>query len=153
MANSNRDNPVMRILITLLGVALIVWGVGTVVLGVIGERDTAVITSIRRQGGERNEVIPGRYTYSIGYTFTLPNGKRVDDSTTKIGSAIYLKADGRSTTPVRYLKSAPFINTMEENTKPSFGQVALVTAGTFLIVVMNKRKENHSQDGPDFHTD
>lgn len=142
MAKSKYDNAVARILITLLGLLLVLWGVGSVVLGVVGERDTAVITSIRRQGGERNDSKPGRYTYSVGYTFTLPNGKRVDSSTTKISSAIFLRADGTSTTPVRYLKSAPFINTMEEDTKPSIGQLALVAVGNFLIIVMNKRREN-----------
>jgi len=149
MAKSNHHNPVMRILITLLGAALVLWGVGTVVLGIVGECDTAVITSIRRQGGERSDGKPGRYTYSICYTFTLPDGKSVDGSTTKISSAIYFKANGTSTAAVRYLKSAPFINTLEENTKPSFGQLALVAIGTFLMVVMNKRKEKHIVDGRD----
>lgn len=149
MAKLNSDNTIIKVLITLLGAALVIWGVGSVVLGVVGAQDTAVITSIRRQGGERNDVKPGTYTYSIGYTFTLPNGKRVESSTTKIGSAIYLKADGTSTTSVRYLKSAPFINTLEENTKPSFGQLALVGVGILLIVVINKRREISSLEGSD----
>lgn len=34
MAKSNHHNPVIRILITLLGAALILLGVGTVVLGI-----------------------------------------------------------------------------------------------------------------------
>ena len=36
MAKSSDSNIVMRIFITLLGIALILWGVGTIVLGVIG---------------------------------------------------------------------------------------------------------------------
>ena len=48
MAKSIDSNIVMRIFLTLLGIALILWGVGTVVLGVIGEKDTAVIANVRK---------------------------------------------------------------------------------------------------------
>ena len=147
METSNRKNPVMRILITLLGLAFVFWGFGSVVLGLIGERDTAVITSTRQQGGERSDGKPGRYTYSIGYTFTLPEGKSIHGSTTKIGTAIYFKADGTSTAPVRYLKQAPFINTLEENTKLSMGQFIMVVVGVFLIIVMNKKGKIDADGG------
>lgn len=142
MAKLKGNNIFMRIFITFLGVAFILWGIGTLVLGVIGERDTAVITSIRRQGGERNDGKPGRYTYQMGYTFILPSGKKVDGSAIKIGSSIYLKPNGKSTVQVRYLKGMPFINTLEESTKPSLGQLILVAVGTFLILVMKKTQGN-----------
>ncbi|MCL6559996.1 MAG: hypothetical protein K6U74_14645 [Firmicutes bacterium] len=130
---------VARLLISLLGLALMLWGISTVTLWFAGESATAVITSIHREGGERSDGKPGRYTYSIGYTFTLSDGRRVDGSAKKIGGAVYVKADGTSTAPVRYLKVAPFINTLEENTRPSFGQPALVVAGILLIIVMNRK--------------
>ena len=58
-----------RILIALLGTALILWGAGRIALGIIGEPETAIITHIRREGGERTDIKPGRYTYNISYTF------------------------------------------------------------------------------------
>jgi hypothetical protein len=60
-----------RILIALLGTALILWGAGRIALGIIGEPETAIITHIRREGGERTDGKSGRYTYNISYTFTL----------------------------------------------------------------------------------
>ena len=137
IVKSKRKKIGARILISLLGVSFILWGVGTIVLGIIGEHETAVITSIRRQGGERSDGKPGRYTYSIGYTFILPDGKRVSGSTTKIRNAVFLKTEGKSVAPVRYLKSMPTINALEEDTKPSFGQLMVIFVGTCLIVVMN----------------
>jgi hypothetical protein len=132
---------VARIFISLLGFALILYNIGSPVLGVIGERDTAIITSVRRQGGERNEVLPGRYTYSIGYTFTLPDGRQVDGSATWIGNAIYIKADSTSTIPVRYFKALPIINVPEKDTELSIGQALGVGLGVFLIYAMRQKKQ------------
>lgn len=108
-------------------------------MGIVGARDTAVITSIRRQGGERDEAIPGRYTYSIGYTFTLPEGKQVDGSTTKLAGAAFIKPDGSSTAPVRYLVCAPFINVLEAETKPTIGNLMTVGIGILMIVLINRK--------------
>jgi len=130
-----------RIFITLLGFAFIVWGLSTIALGFIGNDRTAVITDIRREGGERNEVKRGRYTYNISYTFTLPNGKSVNGFTKTVGNAIYLKADGKSKVAVKYFSFFPYINALEQDTEPGFGQLILIAIGSFLIFVMNKRKK------------
>lgn len=66
---------IARILITLLGIALVLMGVSQAILGFAGKSTSAVITDIRREGGERTDGKPGRYTYNISYTFTLPDGK------------------------------------------------------------------------------
>jgi len=130
-----------RIFITLLGFAFIVWGLATISLGFIGDDGTAVITDIRREGGERNEVKRGRYTYNISYTFTLPNGKSVNGFTKTVGNAIYLKVDGKSKAAVKYFSFFPYINALEQDTKPGFGQLILVAVGCFLIFTMNRRKK------------
>ena len=129
-------------MITLVGAALILYNVGSPLLGIIGEKGTAVVTSIRRQGGERDEIVPGRYTYSIGYTFTLPDGQRVDGSTTTISGAAYLKADGTSVMPVRYLKQAPVINIPARDTKPSAGNLISIALGILIIFVVNKKADS-----------
>ncbi|KJS21677.1 MAG: hypothetical protein VR72_09275 [Clostridiaceae bacterium BRH_c20a] len=139
MAKSSDSNIVMRIFITLLGIALILWGVGTIVLGVIGEKDTAVITNVRRQGGERTDGKSGRYSYIVSYTFKLPDGKSIDGYTTKISSGGYVKSPNTITT-VRYFRAFPYLNVLEEETKPTLGQLVLVGAGGFLIYAMNSRK-------------
>ena len=129
-----------RILITLLGIALIIYGVGMAMLGFVGTRATAVITSIRRQGGERDEAVPGRYTYSIGYRFALPDGRIVDGSTTRIGDSVYVKATETSTAPVRYFAFFPYFNALESQTGPGGGQLIVTIAGVFIIFAENRRR-------------
>jgi hypothetical protein len=55
-----KRSPFARILLSLLGVILLLYNTGAPLLGLIGEQDTAIVTSIRRQGGERNEAVRGR---------------------------------------------------------------------------------------------
>jgi hypothetical protein len=129
-----------RILITLLGIALIIYGVGMAMLGFVGTRAIAVITSIRRQGGERDEAVPGRYTYSIGYRFALPDGRIVDGSTTRIGGSVYVKATGTSTAPVRYFAFFPHFNALESHTTPCIGHLIVAIAGVFIVVAENRRR-------------
>ena len=127
-----------RIWITLLGVGLIFMGASEIALGFFGESAPGVITGIRREGGERTDGKPGRYTYNISYTFTLPDGKEINGFTKKIGDSVYLKADGTSTVRVRYFTAFPYINAMERDTGLGAGQVVLMIAGAFLIFFMNK---------------
>lgn len=129
-----------RVLITLLGAALILWAAGSLALGLFGERASAVVTHIRREGGERADAMPNRYTYNISYTFTLPDGKEISGFTKKIGGAVYLKADGTGRIAVRYLKATPYINSPEESSPFSFKQLILIGAGVFLIVQMNRKR-------------
>jgi len=138
MRRNNFKNLPARILITALGVAFILWGISTLALGFFGKKATALITDIRREGGERNETIRGQYTYIISYAFHLPDGKRISGYTRKTGGAAYLKADGKSTTQVRYFSFFPVINTQENETKPGIGQLILAAIGCFLIFIMNK---------------
>lgn len=130
-----------RILLSLLGLALILWGIGNTALGIVGGSASAVITSIRRVGGERADGKPGRYTYNISYTFTLPDGKKIDGFTEKIGDSVYLKADGTSTVRVRYFPGFPYFNAMEKDTGFGAGQVVLILTGSFLIFFMNRKRD------------
>jgi len=134
-----------RILITLIGVAFIAWGLTTLALGFVGTKATALITDIRREGGERNEVKRGRYTYNIGYTFGLPDGKNVNGVSKYVGDAVYLKADGKSKISVRYFSFFPAINALASDTKPGIGQLLFMVIGIFLIYIMNKRPKKVNQ--------
>lgn len=129
-----------HILISLLGAALILWGSMSTALCIFGEQTTAVITHIRREGGERTDVMPNRYTYNISYAFTLPDGKEIHGFTKKIGDSFYLKADGTGRIAVQYFKELPYINTPEENPPFSLKPLILSGVGIFLIVQMNRKK-------------
>ena len=148
--NSKSTKILTRLFITMIGAAFVLWGLSTVALGFFGIKGTAVITDIRRELGERNEVMPGRYTYSISYTFTLPNGNKIDGFSRKIGSAIYLKAVGKSKATIRYFSFFPSINALEKDTKPGWGQLILIAIGCFLIFIMN-RIEKIALQGHDNH--
>ena len=140
MTESNSKNILPRLLITLLGIAFILWGITDIMLGLYGKSATAVITNIRREGGERNETIRGRYTYIISYSFTLPDGKSINSYTRKIGNSVFLKPDGKSKVIVKYFSFFPYINVPEQDTKPGLSQLILVAIGGFLTYIMNKRK-------------
>ncbi len=127
-----------RVLVTLLGLGLIFMGASQAILGFVGKSASAVITDIRREGGERTDGKPGRYTYNISYSFILPDGKEINGFTKKIGDSVYLKADGTSTVRVRYFTAFPYINAMERDTGLGAGQVVLMIAGGFLIFFINK---------------
>ncbi len=129
-----------RIGISLLGIMFIFWGLITVALGIVGEKGVAVITHIRREGGERNEAIRGRYTYCIAYRFSLPDGRRIEGWTKQIGDSVFLKATGKSIRPVRYFAAFPHINALEKDTQSYWGQAVIVGIGAFLIWVMNSKR-------------
>lgn len=135
-----KNKILIRILISLLGLSFILLAVGSLALGQVGESITANVTDIRREGGERADVKPGRYTYNIVYTFTLPDGKEINGYTKKISDAVYVKADGTGKVTVRYLKAAPFINTLEDNTRLSPAQSVLAGMGVLLIILINRRR-------------
>jgi hypothetical protein len=125
-----------RIFITLLGAALILWGAGKIALGIIGEPEKAVITHIRREGGERTDIKPGRYTYNISYTFTLPDGKEINGFTKQIGDGVYRKADGTSTVQIRYLPGFPYFSALEKEVGMGVGPLVLIVAGGVLVFLM-----------------
>jgi len=128
-----------RVLISLLGVAFIFMAASEIMLGLVGKSRPAVVTSIRREGGERDEVIPGRYTYNISYTFTLPDGREISGFTKKIGDSVFLKADGKSTVQIRYLSAFPFINMLEKDSGFGMRQAILVLVGGLLIFLINHK--------------
>ena len=125
-----------RFFIIAIGLLFVTWGLLSVGLGLFGERDMAVITHIRREGGERNEVIRGRYTYAVAYAFTLPDGRRIEGTSKIIGGAVFLKATGTSRRPVRYYRFFPSINALESDTGLRTGPLAIAFVGCLLIWLM-----------------
>lgn len=125
--------PMPRLLIVVVACGLIVMGISQIALRFVGESAMATITSIRREGGERSDGRSGRYTYAIGYVFTLPSGESVPGFAKEIRDGVYLKADGSSVRTVRYFSFLPRINALETDTGLGWGQVTLVLTGFFLL--------------------
>lgn len=135
MFRINVNKKLGSIFISFIAIMFIILGLVQVSLGIIGEKDTAIITNIRRQGGERNESVPNRYTYAISYSFTLPDGEKIDGFTYKIGNAVYVKVSDSSISmiPVRYLKALPQINALDSDTGFKIGNLVLIVSGIALI--------------------
>lgn len=135
MFSSNINKKFGAAFVIFIAIMFVVSGLVRVSLGLIGEKDTALITNIRRQGGERNDSTPNRYTYSISYSFTLPNGKKVDGSTYKIGNAVYVKVSklNISKVSVRYLKVFPQINALETDSGIKMGNIIIIGAGIIIL--------------------
>jgi hypothetical protein len=91
---------------------------------------------VRREGGELTDIKPGRYTYNISYTFTLPDGKEINGFTKQIGDGVYLKADGTSTVQIRYLPGFPYFSALEKEVGMGVGPLVLIVAGGVLVFLM-----------------
>jgi len=92
-------------------------------------------------GGERNETVSNRYTYSVGYEFTLNDGTVIYGNTKVIGNA-YSAGIPMGPTAVRYLKVFPSLNALEVDAIFSMGTVILAAAGILLLVVALRREGN-----------
>lgn len=141
--------PMPRLLIVVVAYGLIIMGISQIALRFFGDPAVATITSMRREGGERSDGKSGRYTYAIGYVFTLPNGDKVEGFAKEIGAGVYLKADGSSVRAVRYFSRLPRIKALESNTGLGLGQVTLVLAGLFLpysVRVVSKEPRDKARD-------
>ncbi|MDD2481742.1 MAG: hypothetical protein PHC44_03450 [Lutispora sp.] len=132
------------VFVTIIAIMLILYGLIHISLGIVGEKDTAIITNIRRQGGERNESVPNRYTYVVSYSFTLPNGKKVDGFTYKIGSAVYVKISDSniSMAPVKYLNALPQMNALESETGFKMGNIIIIGTGIVIIKLIKPKSKS-----------
>lgn len=131
-----RNTLAIRIIFMILGAGFVLWSVTLLALYFFGEPEDAVITHIRREMGERNEVIPNRYTLIIGYSFQLEDGTTIDGYSRKISDPIFLKPDGNSKIKVRYFKAMPFFNALERDTVPGIRHIVLLLVGVFLLYMV-----------------
>lgn len=135
-----------RITISMVGIALILLALINFGLFIFGETTTASFTT-RRYGGERVGAVSGkRYTWYVDYTFTAEDGKTYEGHMTRLGGAMSVTFNRT----IYYFPFVPFLNTPEDTAKPNLGQLAMISAGAFCLVVMNppsKKKEgNNSAD-------
>lgn len=126
-----------RIFITIIGTLLVITGIIWGMLGVLGEKSTGTITDVRREQGEFDNSKSGKYSYSIGYSFELPNGDIVNGATKEISDGVYLKHPNTAVT-VRYLKAFPQINTLDKNAGFDIGKIVMIAIGGFIVIIVNK---------------
>lgn len=122
-----------KILVTCIGILFVLIAIRDVTLDIWGSSAAGVVTSIRRTGGERNESIPNRYMYSIGYRFTTADNVLMTNSYAKLGDAIYVKPDGTDVITIRYFAWSPQINAPEAETNLSLRQPLFVLIGAVLM--------------------
>ena len=131
---------VWRLFISFIGIIMIVYSLFLINIGLFGSNTVGIITSYRRIMGERDEVIPNRYTYSLGYKFYI-NKKEYSGHSTLIASPLFIKADGTGLIEIMYIKQVPSLNALKKDTTLDFGKLALILTGSFLIYSMNIKKK------------
>lgn len=132
-----------RILLTLLGLILMTWGIAIPMLGLVGETTDATVTHVRRQGGERNEALPDRYTHVISYRFSLPTRQKIDGFSYVLGSSYGIpSSQGGKQVKVRYLPLFPYLNTLEKQARPNLEHLIVLGVGYLLAFGLWRKKRS-----------
>lgn len=126
-----------RILVSVIGLALILMALVHLLLFLFGETAAADVALRRFGGADTGKPPSARYQWSLDYTFTDDSGEKHDGHATRRGSDSSVKSDVR----VYYFTFAPFLNTLESEAEPNLGQGLLIGVGLFLLVVMNKKRK------------
>ena len=122
-----------RLLLFSVGLLLLLYGLVTPLLPYIGQRTQGEVTSIRRELGDRQDPMPNRYSYSVGYEFRLPDGRVVHGNTKVIGSS-FSAGLPKGKAGVYYLPAFPYLNALERDTSPDMGKVVILAAGALLCL-------------------
>lgn len=125
---------VSKIFLVIIGIGLSLYGMMMPLLSVIGERTQGNITVVRREGGERNEAVPNRYSYSVGCEFLLDDGTVISGNTKVIGNA-YNAGVSKGQASIWYLKIFPYLNALEADTTLSVEHVILLAVGVLIITI------------------
>lgn len=134
---SKYAKPFWRIIITVVGAALILIAASNLALYFFGTAAPAAV-SARRVGGANDGQPPNhRYEWSVDYTFRDKNGLAHSGNTTVRGGDIAPKTDSR----VYYFPFAPFVSALESEAKPNTGQAVTAALGVLLVFVMNSKKK------------
>jgi hypothetical protein len=140
MPKTPKTTPILpRIIVFAVGLLLTLYGAIIPLLPVVGARASGEITVIRRELGDRQAPVANSYSYSVGFEFTLPDGRVIPGNTKTIGTAMSAGiSKGRSA--VFYLPALPYVNALERDARFDLGKVAILAAGLFLCFAAFKRK-------------
>lgn len=139
--NSKSTGITTRILISLVGIALILVAARDVWLVVIGKAATATVTTEQYDDSpDFNEPIELQYKWKVSWTFTV-DGKEYSGSRTAKGSATAV----RHGNAVFYFPFAPQINSLDADESVGVTTIILTGLGILLIAVVNaKRKKSET---------
>jgi hypothetical protein len=117
------------------------WGIGAPLVALTGAEAQGRITHVRRQLGDRNEVIPNRYTFAIAYEFRLPDGTLRTGTTQRIGDFF---SPGRlgvgSPVTIRYAPFAPGLSVMDWRLGSLIENILAAAVGAVLLWLQLKRQ-------------
>lgn len=128
-----------KIFLILFGIAFLIYGAMIPVLTVAGAKTIGNITTVRREGGERNEAIPNRYNYAVGFEFETIEGKLISGNTKVIGGP---QNAGISKGPatVMYLKQFPYLNALQESSVFPVERIIIFCLGILFLFMAFKSK-------------
>jgi hypothetical protein len=123
-----------------LGAALLAWALLTPLLGLFGSETEATVTHVRRQGGERGEALPNRYTFIVSYRFAMPDGRVVESTTQMIGDYANIPAlHAARPLLVRYVPIWPSINSLSIQAQPNLEHLLVAVVGWILLFGLWRR--------------
>ena len=129
-----------RVFLSALGILLMIWGTGVPLVALTGAEAQGRITHVRRQLGDRNEVIPNRYAFAITYEFRLPDGTLRTGTTQRIGDFF---SPGRlgvgSPVTIRYAPFAPGLSVMDWNLGLFIENILAAVVGAVLLRLQMKK--------------
>ncbi|HPE96037.1 MAG TPA: hypothetical protein PLT66_08240 [Bacillota bacterium] len=138
---TGRPNTIWRIIITLVGVALILLAIRDIGLVAFGKKTTATdVYTSRYSSVDSNESPDKQYKWGVSWTFRV-DGKEYSGSATVRGSATSVKHGNT----VYYYPFAPQINSLYAKDSVGFGTAVLVIIGILLIVVINKKPKKNTR--------
>ncbi len=128
-----------KMLVAAIGLLFLGYGIMLASLFFWGTATEARLTSYRQEMGERNEVIPNRYTYHFGYAFTV-NGKNYSGTGQRVAGPVHLKPGPGATITVKYLPCCPFISSGTENGKEGC-RIAVILSIAFVLLWFFRKME------------
>lgn len=124
-----------RVVISMVGVALIILAVGRLAIYLAGEETRIYDVQTRRIGGSDGNQKPDvRYQWDILYSFTDRDGAVHTGFAKRRGGDMGVKVEKM----VYYLPAAPFLHVLEKEGKPNLGQAVMLVLGGLLLYVMNR---------------
>lgn len=120
-----------RMLVMVAGLALVVFGLQGIVLGVVGRSVTATVLDVERRAG--SEAMD--YEYTIRYRFRMADGRVVNgnDTLSRVYNTATLPAEG-STLAVKYLAAWPAVNAPARATGFTLARIGVAALGFVIIV-------------------
>lgn len=119
-----------RLLIIIVGLAMIILGLQGPILGLVGEPATAVVTDVSVSDREEHE-------YQVTYQF-VAGGKTISGSWNQEALNVATLPQEGASVSIRYLPQLPTFSVRRGETSPTIGTLLVVALGAALILLNGK---------------